>query len=68
MITMNGMFIICRILIKIGKKKRHGGGYFTLYIKQDCKTSNIKVDHKNAKVKYFGKRLEHKQQNKREMG
>ena len=27
-IIMNGMFIICRILIKFGKIKRHGGGEF----------------------------------------
>lgn len=27
-----------------------------LYIKQDCKESKIKVDNKNVKVKYLGKR------------
>lgn len=30
-IIINGMFIICRILIKIGKEKRCRGGYFILY-------------------------------------
>lgn len=54
MITMNGMLIIFRMLVKIGKEKRHGGGDNT-YIQQDCKASKIKVD-KNVEVKYFGKR------------
>lgn len=30
MITMNEMLIICVIVIKVGKEKRPGGGYFTL--------------------------------------
>lgn len=31
MMTTGRMLLILKILIKIGKEKRHGGGYFTLY-------------------------------------
>lgn len=39
-----------------------------LCIKQDYKVSKINFDHENVEVKYSGKRLKDKQQNKSKIG